>query len=140
MERRQFNDGRAAREFILAGNATITLVSGKTGVRFTYKVIKAKTGVAWFVSYLMGPDNVGDYTYLGLIQSDITFRLTKKSAAGESSTVYRAFQYMWQRLLYGAVADDIEIWHEGRCGRCGRKLTVPESIERGIGPECAGKV
>jgi hypothetical protein len=29
------------------------------------------------------------------------------------------------------------VWHEGRCGRCGRKLTVPESIESGFGPECA---
>lgn len=27
----------------------------------------------------------------------------------------------------------------GRCCRCGRKLTVPSSIEMGMGPECAGK-
>jgi hypothetical protein len=31
---------------------------------------------------------------------------------------------------------NLEIWHEGRCGRCGRKLTVPESIHNGYGPEC----
>lgn len=31
----------------------------------------------------------------------------------------------------------IEVWHEGRCGRCARRLTVPESILIGIGPECA---
>jgi len=30
----------------------------------------------------------------------------------------------------------LEIWHEGRCGRCNRKLTVPASIALGIGPEC----
>jgi hypothetical protein len=30
----------------------------------------------------------------------------------------------------------IEIWHEGKCGKCGRQLTVPSSIETGIGPEC----
>lgn len=28
----------------------------------------------------------------------------------------------------------------GRCWRCGRMLTVPSSIESGIGPECATKV
>jgi hypothetical protein len=27
--------------------------------------------------------------------------------------------------------------HEGKCGRCGRLLTVPSSIESGIGPECS---
>jgi hypothetical protein len=34
---------------------------------------------------------------------------------------------------------DLEVWHEGRCGACGRRLTVPESIERGLGPECYGR-
>src|SRR5262245_36255176 len=32
-----------------------------------------------------------------------------------------------------------EIHEEERCGCCGRALTDPESIERGIGPECYGK-
>lgn len=26
----------------------------------------------------------------------------------------------------------------GKCARCGRKLTVPASLHRGVGPECAG--
>ena len=34
----------------------------------------------------------------------------------------------------------LEVWHEGRCGRCNRALTVPESIASGIGPECAKHV
>jgi len=33
----------------------------------------------------------------------------------------------------------LEIFEEDRCGRCGRQLTDPVSIERGIGPECYGK-
>jgi hypothetical protein len=28
----------------------------------------------------------------------------------------------------------------GRCGLCGRKLTDPESVERGIGPDCVQKL
>jgi len=28
------------------------------------------------------------------------------------------------------------VFHEGACGRCGRTLTVPESIASGFGPEC----
>jgi hypothetical protein len=34
----------------------------------------------------------------------------------------------------------VEFWHEGKCCRCGRKLTVPASIASGIGPECATKI
>ena len=30
-------------------------------------------------------------------------------------------------------------YHEGRCGKCARTLTVPESIINGIGPVCAEK-
>lgn len=30
-------------------------------------------------------------------------------------------------------------YHEGRCGRCARRLTVPRSIINGIGPECEKK-
>ena len=33
----------------------------------------------------------------------------------------------------------LEAFEEDRCGRCGRVLTDPVSIERGIGPECYGK-
>jgi hypothetical protein len=36
--------------------------------------------------------------------------------------------------------ESLEIWHEGSCLRCGRKLTVPESIESGYGPECIKSV
>lgn len=32
-----------------------------------------------------------------------------------------------------------EYMYEGRCRRCNRPLTNPESIESGIGPICAGK-
>ena len=36
--------------------------------------------------------------------------------------------------------DFVEIWHEGKCGKCGRPLTVPSSIENGLGPSCLKKL
>jgi hypothetical protein len=30
-------------------------------------------------------------------------------------------------------SEQIKIYHEGKCARCGRPLTVPESIESGFG-------
>lgn len=127
--------------FMLAGNATFTLVSKKTGVRYTFNVSAGKnanTKGRFFVSYLTGPDNGSDYTYLGMV-ADGKFRLTKASKLALDSAPVKAFGYSFLNLLAQGTAPGVDIWHEGRCGRCGRPLTVPSSIELGLGPECAGK-
>lgn len=134
-----FSTPSEALRFILAGNAYITLRSEKTQTRYTFRIAASKDNQLHFVSYLNGPSNTDDYVYLGMIRGDV-FSLTRKSSATPETVVYRAFQYMWQRLVKGEFAANLEIWHEGRCGRCGRMLTVPESIANGIGPECARKV
>lgn len=126
--------------FITGGKACFTLRSTKTGVRYTYKVTENEKG-GWFVSLLDGPDNYLNYRYLGFIgQSDRRFRTTAKSTFPAASKPVRAFEWTWVRLAAGRSHEGVEIYHEGKCGRCGRKLTVPESIESGFGPECAGKL
>lgn len=55
-------------KFILAGNAYFTAESQKTGERFTFRVSKAERGEVWFVAVLTGPDNLQDYSYLGIIR------------------------------------------------------------------------
>lgn len=124
--------------FALAGNATFTIVSKKTGTRFTYRVRQAETGGAHFVSVLTGADNESDYAFLGTIFPRGFFH-GKKSRIGADAPSAKAFAWFWRHVVQGKV-DGCEVWHEGKCGRCGRKLTVPESIETGLGPECAGRV
>lgn len=126
--------------FVTGGKAFFTLRSVKTGTRFTYKVTANEEGTSYFVSLLNGPDNWTNYMYLGLIGKDRSFRLTAKSNATADALSVKAFDWTWKRLSAGQSIDGVEIWHEGKCGRCGRKLTVPESIESGFGPECAGKM
>lgn len=134
--------------YALAGRATITVRSAKTGTRFTYKITRCADDkkALWFVALLSGPDNVADYQYLGIVKpvaSDYVpgftrhfeFRLTAKSRAGADAPSVVAM--MW--LAKNWESDRVEVWHEGSCGRCDRKLTVPESIESGIGPTCAGR-
>ncbi len=120
------------RAYCLAGHATITIRSISTGQRFTYKIQKADDKDLWFVKLLTGPENTVDYRYIGVI--DNGFRITTKSQAGPDAPAVRAISWASARW------EDprMEIWHEGRCGRCGRVLTVPESIAGGIGPTCAG--
>lgn len=124
--------------YLMAGNATFTLVSTKTGARFTYKIRQPKEDSPHFVSLLNGPDNTEDYQFLGTIFADKTYRHGRKSSVSETASSAVAISYFLRFLLQGRVSDLVEVWHEGKCGRCGRKLTVPASIERGLGPDCAG--
>jgi hypothetical protein len=45
------------------------------------------------------------------------------------------------RVMLGKqkLPEGYKVQHAGRCGRCARTLTVPSSIELGLGPECATK-
>jgi hypothetical protein len=126
--------------FMLAGRAIVTFQNRETGNRFTFKIKGFKDNLH-FVSVLTGNNNEGDYQYLGIIQDKSVFRLTKKSRITQEAQSYKVFQYVFSHLVRGAnLPEQVEIWHEGHCGRCGRLLTVPESIADGIGPECKKKI
>lgn len=126
-----------AKVFVLAGNARITLVSQRTGQRFTYRVRLSNDGRVHFVSVLSGPDNETSYQYLGVVR-DRKFSRTAKSRITEGAPSHLAFDFFWAWVVEkDRLPAGLECWHEGSCGRCGRPLTVPSSIERGIGPDCA---
>lgn len=137
-----FTSATAARAFLMAGNATATLVSKKTEARFTFKVRKPEDGDGsfLFVSVLNGPDNWQNYAYIGYIRRGVFFHGGAKAKVGADAASVKAFSYAWLNLAQGNIPAALEIWHEGKCGRCGRKLTVPSSIASGFGPECSGKI
>ena len=133
------------KKFVLAGNATITVRSGSTGSRFTFKIRSPKEtrgSAIWFVSLLTGSDNESNFEYFGNIRHDGSFDHGRRSRITKKSTGARAFNWFWNMIQAGRtdVLDQADVWHEGRCGRCGRKLTVPESVESGYGPECINHI
>jgi hypothetical protein len=127
-------------KFLLAGHATITIRHAPTGERFTYKVSVPQNPDSGrpvhFVALLRGLENEVDYTFIGLIINGSKYKPSPKHISLEARA-QKWFCRFFSLLTTGALPESVEVWHEGRCGRCGRKLTVPESIERGIGPECA---
>jgi len=147
MNEAQFKTAESALGFMMAGKATVTLVSKKTGTRFTYQIRQADSGNdaqtdLYFIGLLRGPNNEADYSYLGRIAKGRVYigrKVPKPGDVGRSAPSALAFDYAWQHLERGRIPDLLEIWHEGKCGRCNRKLTVPASIAAGIGPECATK-
>jgi hypothetical protein len=124
--------------FFEAGHAIFT-VSNDNGDHYTYRVSKPDSKKPFFVSLLTGPDNLSDYTYLGTYNPiDHRLYITKASKMHIDSTPVRVFMWAVQRVVSGqALPPGYAIYHEGRCCRCGRRLTTPESIEAGIGPECS---
>ncbi len=134
------------KNFVLAGNATITVRSGSTGSRFTFKIRAPKKNTRnapiWFVSLLTGSDNESDFEYFGNIRNTGAFDHGRRSRITTESMGAKAFTWFWNMIQAGRndVLERADVWHEGQCGRCGRKLTVPESVESGFGPECINHV
>jgi len=143
-DKHQMLDVNDIKKFILAGNATFTLESTRTGKWFTYKVNKKEfkndagevDKTFYFVSILRGPSNESDYTYLGTINSKFYVNTTPKSKISADSISFKALSFFASYLRKGEMHDEINFYHEGICGKCGKKLTTPESVAIGLGPIC----
>lgn len=142
------------KQFVTAGDATFTIevpaslqaAPHNYAAHYTYRVQRVEATerwpAAWFAKVLTGPDNEADFTYLGKLD-DFTgqTRTTAKSArwadTKQLKLLNRVLARVWGDDHAAYEAAGFRTHHEGRCGRCNRKLTTPESVERGIGPECA---
>lgn len=125
-------------EFFTGGNAIFT-VTNPSGEHYTYRIRKPRRDMPFFVQLLSGPDNTNDYTYIGIYAANVPrLVLTAKSKLPADSKPVLVFTWAARQVARGReLPQGYSIQHEGRCCRCGRRLTVRESIESGIGPECA---
>ncbi len=126
--------------FLFAGNATFTLQSVESGTHFTYRV-RARNGRGggrepFFASLLVAPDT---YAYLGVLEPR-GLRITANSRISAGAPGFKALDWFMRELArtkLDAVPAKVLFRHEGACGRCGRALTTPASIDTGFGPDCA---
>lgn len=136
MKGHKITDTKKALKFIFAGKSVVTFVNTQTGNRFTFKIKQAKDSNVFFISVLTNPDQ---YTYIGTCVEGV-YRHGKKSNISSTSQSVKVFEYMLKKLMTNTVPDFLEVWHEGFCGKCGKRLTVPSSILTGIGPDCIKKI
>ncbi len=146
--RHTFNHSKALK-YMRAGKAIMTIESKKTQKHFTYRFKTPKDldentpikDIPVWVSVLTGPDNELGYEYVGVIFGNKYYH-SRKARVGQDAKSIVAFKYWFKAL----VANDtkrlsmIELYHEGTCMRCGRKLTTPESVELGVGPVCGAEI
>lgn len=132
-------------KFMFAGNSIFTVRNRETQVRFTYRIKKCKDDKnVFFVGVLDSPDNVFGYSFIGTVffyenfgrSEKFQFKRSIKSKYGEGDLRILAFNWVFNHLSALSKFPQIEFFHAGRCCRCGRTLTVPESILSGVGPEC----
>lgn len=128
----------------MAGNATFTVVSKASAKRYTFKIQKGKKeGMTHFVKFMNGSDNESSFQFIGSIFDKAVYRHSKKARASEDSTVVKTFVWLFN-ILNGKFDEYkfnlIEFWHEGKCGKCGRKLTTPQSLLDGLGPHCSVRI
>ena len=132
-----FDNAKDALEFIFGGRAMVTLSSAETGKHFTYKVSRKGPDTPFFVGVLSGPDNRSDYQYIGFI-SHQTLELVAGRKGRPDTPSSKAFNWALRHLVErDQIPAALSIQHEGRCCKCARVLTHPDSLRTGIGPECA---
>lgn len=131
-------------KFILGGKASFSLFSEKSQRHIEFYVEK-KLGELWFVwSRGVCIGRIGSeseyYEKKNLGESKGLFDEPERDKLREAS---KAFNWYWTRVLqdkWKEVEHEFYAYHHGLCAICKLKLKDPESVERGIGPVCWGRL
>lgn len=148
----------AVQEYVLGGRSTFTVVSNKTQARYTYRVriatVRARSKSETIEEYrarkalalagprtveaMTGSDNYADYTPIGTILPNGVF-VARREVPSKVEGRRNGFAWFWKAVVTSQdKLSQTEVWHDGHCSCCGKKLTVPESLSTGRGPICAG--
>jgi len=146
-------------------NGTFTVSHERLG-HFTVKLWTCAKGALAgkrILSLLTGPNNDTDFTGVAFWNDEAKVANVWKRHRGEKSS-QPVDGFAWQTIGWSVYEQKLAIWcdlatrgaeqerHgywfgegyrlqlEGRCVVCNRKLTHPESIDAGIGPECASRL
>lgn len=123
-------------------NGAYTISSPKGGHR-TFEIRTIRKGNLKdkrILSLLTGPDNTSDYTAFAFVTNE-GINIWRKYAGDNN---FRAFaSLIWSLATEGDrspfYARGYRLMLEGRCCVCNRRLTHPDSIATGIGPECGSR-
>lgn len=129
-------------DFITAGRAIFTIENDK-GTHKTYRVKRSRPSErfpnpAYFIDVLSGTDNENSYAPIGrVIPETGVITLTSISRFSPNDLNFKIAKFALE-IAYRSRPLPIgyRLRHSGKCGRCGRTLTHPDSLTNGIGPEC----
>lgn len=121
-------------------NGTFTITNAETKNHRTFKVYTVQKGNLQgkrILSLLIGPNNTLDYQSVAFIEDD-GIKVWRRHQGTEFE---RLCKFFWLLLTVDDYPhkSSFHILLSKRCRICNRKLTTPESILAGIGPNCAGR-
>jgi hypothetical protein len=123
-------------------NGYVTIENPSTGNHRTFKIWTEKWGDEEnrVVALLTGPDrdNPKNWTKFAFVGEGGIYVWSRYRSDTGDKTQYQKMADLLSRPEAGREAG-LNYLFEGRCRRCNRSLTVPESIRKGIGPICEGK-
>lgn len=116
------------------GRAHISIVSKKTHTHFTYRVVRAKEERHKYLIWV----RVEHKYILAVIwdNKERKFIYNPKTCIPKEWRRYKAIVWMWRYIINKRMPDGMFVYRDERCRSCGKRLTNPESIKLGIGPEC----
>ena len=137
------------RNFIFAGRSVFTLENKESGNYITFKISQIKkqgkvVANQFGINCKVLGDSDAGYQFLGFLDiQKKTFKRWGSQSGNPSYVGYKTFAWILNNL--GQLErftdkDKLAIYHEGTCCKCGRPLTVPHSIDTGIGPDCYEKM
>jgi uncharacterized protein DUF6011 len=123
------------------GTYTVELPDGKY---YTVEIEVAKKGALAgkrIASYLNGPDNDSHFKGFGFVTEHGDVAVWKSAKADIPTAKLWGYTEAVKTVMgYPELASDFReayAMKSGRCSKCHKTLTVPASLHRGIGPECA---
>ena len=113
-----------------------TVKSKSTGKDFTYQISRSQFKNKWYTQVFIETQYLS-FKHLGVFKNEGIFK------AGAPVTTPSAMGIAWllknvERGRVAAIASQADIYHTGKCLKCGKELTDAVSIEVGLGPVCRG--
>jgi hypothetical protein len=127
--------GSNIREFVTAGAAHFEIHNPETGRQFYYRVKQStKRPQRLLVLALVERDGKRVYAQFGQIEDGV-FDLASTLKIPASSLAIKAFEWFWRNV---GEPWPVEIYYDGRCGKCGGTGVRPLMRPFGFHYQCAG--
>lgn len=132
---------KAISDYIHGGNGIVTLKSPSGKHRtYQYRYPQEKDKFEDGTMFVYALCGYSEWQYVGMVRYD-RFRLTHASRFSADHEITKGADYLTKMMTNPILAaGPMVVYHEGVCCVCGRPLTTPRSIRRGIGPKCRRKI
>lgn len=132
----EYDRQRVIKDYITRGRAIFTVESSKLQKRYTYKIIKytnQENKTTYQCYRLYGPDNSKDYRFIGIFDKEL---LGFQPVRANDLPTRLLIGFLKIIYCQSVIPQSCRFYMSNKCAVCGRQLTTPESIRRGVGPEC----